>query len=133
MGQWCASIDVPATASGLAAARHVVSGLLPGWGLPDELCGDAALVVSELVTNAFLHAPVTDSFELELTRRPHGVRVSLADGSSVRPMIRELSSDLPSGRGMHIVELLATEWGAEDYLGGKRVWVDLDVADETYT
>ena len=130
MNQWRAVIDIPATALGIAAARNVVSVLLPGWALPDDVCCDAVLVVSELVTNAFLHAPETASFELEIARRLNGVRVSVADGSSLRPMIRELSSDLPSGRGLHIVKILATQWGSEAHHGGKRVWVDLDSATD---
>ena len=126
MAQWRASIDVPATAHGPAAARRVVSALLPAWELP-ELCDDAELVVSELVTNAYRHAPGTDSFELELVRRDDGVRIALADGNSVRPVIAELASDnQPTGRGMALVAALATRWGAEDHHGGKRVWVDLD-------
>jgi len=88
---------------------------------------DAELVVSEIVTNAYLHAPGTDSFEMELVRRTNGVRIMLADGASVRPMIAELGSDAPSGRGMSIVAELATAWGSEEHHGGKRVWVDLDL------
>jgi anti-sigma regulatory factor (Ser/Thr protein kinase) len=128
MGQWHASVDIPATARGVAAARHVVTVLLPSWDLPDELCGDAELIVSELVTYAYRHAPGTDSFELALDRRTDGIRLSLADGSSIRPLISELSTTAPSGRGMTIVERLASRWGADDYRGGKRVWVDLDEA-----
>jgi hypothetical protein len=83
-------------------------------------------VVSELVTNAYRHAPGTDSFVLELIRRVHGLRLSLADGSAVRPVIRALSRDQPSGRGMRVVAALASAWGAEEDHGGKRVWIDLD-------
>lgn len=125
MAQWRASVDVPANSLGPAAARHVVVALLNAWGLPD-LTDDAAVVVSELVTNAWRHAPGGDSFELEMMRRPAGVRISLADGSSIRPIIRELSDDAPSGRGMTIVEALVSNWGAEEHHGGKRVWVDLN-------
>ena len=125
MAQWRASIDVPATSRGPAAARRVVSAMLPVWGLAD-LTDDAELVVSELVTNAYLHAPGTDSFELELVRRAEGVRISLADGASVRPIIADLGDEHPSGRGMAIIAQLATGWGAEDHHGGKRVWVDLE-------
>ena len=125
MAQWRASVDVPATERGPGAARRVVSALLPVWGLSD-LRDDAELVVSELVTNAYLHAPGTDSFELELVKRPQGVRISLADGASIRPVIAELSHDGPNGRGMAIVETLCTRWGAEDHHGGKRVWVDVE-------
>jgi len=129
MAQWRASIDVPASAHGPAAARRVVAALLPVWELP-ELSADAELVVSELVTNAYRHAPGTDSFELELVRREDGVRIALADGNAVRPVIAELKADhQPTGRGMAIVAALATRWGAEDHHGGKRVWVDLDRTD----
>ncbi len=130
MAQWRASIDVPASVQGPMAARRVVAALLPAWELP-ELSDDAELVVSELVTNAYRHAPGTDSFELELVRRDGGVRIALADGNSVRPVIAELSDQdtRPTGRGMAIVAALATRWGAEDHHGGKRVWVDLERAD----
>ena len=120
-----AAVDIPATVHAAAAARTVVDALLPVWNLAD-LQDDAKLIASELVTNAYLHAPGTDSFELELVRRSRGVRISLADGSSIRPVIAELSHDATSGRGMRIVACLASAWGAEDYHGGKRVWVELD-------
>lgn len=127
MAQWRASVDVPATPHGPAAARRVVAALLPAWGL-ESVVDDAQLVVSELVTNAYRHAPGTDSFELELVRRQHGVRISLADGASIRPIIAELGDAHPSGRGMLIISKLASNWGTEEHHGGKRVWVDLERA-----
>ena len=126
MGQWRAIIDLPATAEAPAAARGVVGSLLQVWGL-GGVNHDAQLVVSELVTNAFRHAPGTDSFELELARLSNGVRISLADGSSIRPIVRELAHEAPSGRGMCLVDALVNEWGAEDHHGGKRVWVRIDL------
>jgi two-component sensor histidine kinase len=95
----------------------------------EPLRDDATLVVSELVTNAMQHAPGVDSYELEITRRSAGVRVSIADGSSVRPLVKQLSHDAPRGRGMAIVAALSSRWGADDHHGGKRVWVDLDAAE----
>jgi anti-sigma regulatory factor (Ser/Thr protein kinase) len=126
VAQWRASIDVPATIDGPAAARRVIAALLPVWELP-ALRDSAELVVSELVTNAYLHAPGSDSFELEIVRRENGVRIGLADGNSIRPMLRELGGEEPSGRGMSLVAALASAWGAEDHHGGKRVWVVLDL------
>jgi anti-sigma regulatory factor (Ser/Thr protein kinase) len=122
MGQLRALVDVPASARGPAAARGVVAALLPVWNR-GELVDDVELVVSELVTNAFRHAPGSDTFELELTTTDSGVRVSLADGSAIRPVIHELSPDSPTGRGMSLVRALAADWGAESHSGGKRVWV----------
>lgn len=120
-----AAVDIPADVHAAAAARAVVEALLPVWDLVD-LQDDAKLIATELITNAYRHAPGTDSFELELVRRGRGVRISLADGSSVLPIIAKLSHDATGGRGMVLVAALATAWGAEKYQGGKRVWVDLD-------
>jgi anti-sigma regulatory factor (Ser/Thr protein kinase) len=125
VGQWRAVVDLPATPDAPAAARAVVGSVLHVWGLA-EISPDAQLVISEMVTNAYRHAPGTDSFELELARLTDGVRISLADGSSIRPIVRELANDAPSGRGMHIVEVLVSEWGAEDHHGGKRIWVRIN-------
>lgn len=124
MTQWRVVIDVPATVHGPAAARQVVAAVLPMWDL-DYLCADAQLIVSELVTNAYQHAPGSNSFELELVGSSARLRIALADSSAVRPVIAELDETRPTGRGMRIVAALATEWGAEDHHGGKRVWVNL--------
>ena len=51
----------------------------------------------------------------------------MADGSSVRPVVRELDADRPRGRGLQLVQAIADRWGAEDHHGGKRVWFELDV------
>ncbi len=125
MDQWTASADIPANVHAAASARAVVDALMPAWDLAD-LLDDAKLVASELITNAYRHAPGTDSFELELAHRSHGVRISLADGSSIQPIIAELSDYAANGRGMTIVAAVASAWGAEDTESGKRVWVDLN-------
>jgi len=124
MGQWRAAADIPATVRGPAAARHLVLALLDGWQL-GQLSSDAQLVVSELVSNAVEHAPGTDSFKLELLWHADRLRIALADGSSIRPVVAELDAERPRGRGMHIVAALADDWGADEHSGGKRVWVEL--------
>lgn len=128
VGQWRASADLPATPHAPAAARGLVRALLGAWELRD-LADDASLVVSELVTNALVHAPGVDTFELEVVRRSRGVRLSLADGSAVAPLVREMQHESEGGRGMRIVEALASGWGADEHHGGKRVWVDLERQD----
>jgi anti-sigma regulatory factor (Ser/Thr protein kinase) len=124
MGQWRVTADIPATAHGPATARRVIDAMLRGWGL-DRLAEDAQLVASELVTNAYQHAPGTASFELQVVGQGDRLRICLADGSSVRPMIRDLDRDRPHGRGMRIVESLASGWGSDHHGGGKLVWVEL--------
>jgi two-component sensor histidine kinase len=84
--------------------------------------------VNELVTNAYQHAPGTDSFELEITATDDHIRISLADGSAIRPVIADLDPSRPTGRGMRIVQAVAARWGAEDHHGGKRVWAEIAIA-----
>jgi anti-sigma regulatory factor (Ser/Thr protein kinase) len=109
-----------------AAARRIVSSVLSEWELTD-LGDDARLVVSELVSNAVRHASGPQQLQLEVARLgTDGVRIALADGSSVKPIIRELDDRATSGRGLRIVQSLAADWGTEDHPGGKRVWVDLE-------
>jgi anti-sigma regulatory factor (Ser/Thr protein kinase) len=124
MGQWRAVVDVPADLRGPRAARGVVAALLDVWELSD-LRDDAALVVSELVTNAYRHAPGSDRFQLEVIGRSDGVWMALADPSRTRPVVAELSRDRVSGRGMALVAAVAADWGTEERSSGKRVWVDL--------
>jgi anti-sigma regulatory factor (Ser/Thr protein kinase) len=106
-------------------ARRLAVATTVGWGL-GSLSADAELVVSELVTNALLHAPGPESYELRIVRRPRGVRLELADGSSIGPVIRELDDARPGGRGMRIVRSVAASWGHDEHGSGKRVWVDLE-------
>jgi anti-sigma regulatory factor (Ser/Thr protein kinase) len=124
MTQLRAVIDLPADARAPAVARTLVRTLARTWRLPD-LAEDAQLIVSELVTNALRHAPGPGSLELEVIRRGRGLRIALVDGSAVRPLVRELSPQTPTGRGMAIVQAISAGWGADDHHGGKRVWVDL--------
>ena len=87
MGQWRAAAEIPATPRGPATARHIVSSLLEGWQL-GELAPDAALIVSELVSNAVEHAPIGDSFELELLCHADRLRISVASGEVVSCEVR---------------------------------------------
>jgi hypothetical protein len=60
------------------------------------------------------------------------LRLSVADGSAVRPIVRELDHQYPSGPGMRLVEALADRWGVEELHGGTRVWFELsDNPDHT--
>jgi anti-sigma regulatory factor (Ser/Thr protein kinase) len=127
VNQYRALFDVPATAAGPAMARQVVAAVVDGWQLA-PLRVDAVLVVSELVTNAFMHAAGADSYELTLERGDDGLRIALADGSAIVPVIRELEDGEAGGFGMRLVRTLATRWGHEQHDGGKHVWVELTAA-----
>ncbi|HKC29015.1 MAG TPA: ATP-binding protein [Jatrophihabitans sp.] len=127
MTQWRASADIPATVHGPRAARAFVAAMLDAWSLR-ALGYQAQLIASELVTNAYQHAPGTDSFELQLALDDGThLRIALADGSAIKPTIAELDRERPAGRGLRIVQAVSAQWGTEEHQGGKRVWAELAV------
>jgi anti-sigma regulatory factor (Ser/Thr protein kinase) len=84
----------------------------------------AILLTSELVTNAIVHA----GSSIELVVRAHAavVRVEVIDGDPRPPLRRVLEGDTNSGRGLNLVEALATVWGVDHVPGdGKRVWFEV--------
>ena len=110
---------IPASA---ATARQFVEDTLGAWGCDDFL--DAArLLVSELVTNAVLHAR-TD-FELVLRVLRSGVRVEVRDGSAAAPVVRHYEDEAMTGRGLALVEQMATRWGVQPNGKGKTVWFEI--------
>jgi anti-sigma regulatory factor (Ser/Thr protein kinase) len=119
-----ASIDLPPTAVSVPAARHLVLELLRVWEVPHDR-EDAALLVTELVSNVVDHVGGGESLTLELTIADDRLRIAVVDGSAIRPVVQELSHDRPRGRGMRMVQSIADRWGADDHGSGKRVWFEL--------
>jgi anti-sigma regulatory factor (Ser/Thr protein kinase) len=116
------STDVGPDLAEVRSARRFVAATLSEW--ESSRADEAAIVASELVTNALVHAktPVTVTVE----RTSSAIRIEVSDGSSVVPILRELSDTRTSGRGMRIVEELVDRWGSETHADGKTVWVELD-------
>ena len=124
MSTLTARVDLRPEPRSVPAARHLATAVLTGWGAPHSL-DDAALLVTELVANVVDHVGGEAVLALELELSDGWLRISVADGSAVRPVVRELSSDNPRGRGLRLVQAIADRWGAEDHRGGKRVWLEL--------
>lgn len=113
-------IVLPAGADSPGAARRFVQQCLQQWGHA-TLVDDVSLVATELVTNAVLHA----RSELEVVLAVGGrVRLEVHDGSQRVPALRSPSGLVATGRGLRLVELLATEWGVEPTDDGKVVWCE---------
>jgi hypothetical protein len=83
-------------------------------------------VVSELVTNAVLHARTDVVLSLEL--RPGVARIGVRDGSLATLAIRNYSAEAITGRGLGVVEALSRAWGAVADRDGKLVWAEFDLA-----
>ena len=104
-------------------ARHWVAAHLRD--LPAEVTGCAALLTSELVTNAVLHAATPMCVTLHIL--PDRIRVDVADGNPAFPSIKEYGKDAATGRGLTLFNTLASNWGVQAVDGGKIVWFELPV------
>lgn len=105
--------------TGVRAARAFVRAQLHDWGR-DDIAETAALVVSELVTNAVLHA--RSPVEVRLVRSGDAVQVRVSDASPTLPRPRPAEEPAITGRGLRLVEAVAAEWGVEPAAPGKVVW-----------
>ncbi|MFF1717684.1 ATP-binding protein [Streptomyces sviceus] len=110
-------------------ARRRVAGLAVEWGHPD-LAGDAALLASELCTNALLHGCLRDRlFRVETTLTNTTLRIAVTDPRGERlPGTSPSHPDDQFGRGLLIVRVLAGRWAVERLTVGKTVWAELDLA-----
>jgi anti-sigma regulatory factor (Ser/Thr protein kinase) len=114
----------PAELSSVPEARHWLVEQFEGE-LSPEILAVAALLTSELATNAVLHA--RSPFALGAGRTDLGVRVEVRDGDTTSPVMAA-PPDNPriGGWGLRIVDELASRWGVVKEPDGKRVWFELD-------
>ncbi len=105
-----------------SAARRFVIDALPA-DAADALVDDAALVVTELATNAVVHA--RSDFTVVVAWSRDRVRISVRDASPVPPAGQPPSLVVCSGRGLAVVAALAARWDFEPQGFGKVVWAEL--------
>ena len=108
----------------VGAARRFVRDVLKTRRVDDGVVSTVELLTSEVVTNAILHARSGPQLAVEV--REDSVRVAVRDLSPDLPVRRLSRLDDVSGRGVVIVEELASAWGVErDRNGTKRVWFEV--------
>ena len=118
--------SLPPEVSSAGEARHFVRNTLSAWDLLD--CEEVtSLAVSELVTNAVLHA--RSRAELVMAFAGESLRVEVHDESPVMPSRKRYAIDAGTGRGMLLVEALVGSWGADLTATGKVVWFELRIGD----
>jgi anti-sigma regulatory factor (Ser/Thr protein kinase) len=99
-------------------ARDHLSAL--GWTTTaPETVDDVLLTVSELVTNAHVHAH--SNAQLVMTWDERCLHISVHDGSSELPAPRSAGTERVGGRGMFLVDALADEWESRPCRHGKSV------------
>ena len=115
----------PHSPQAVGQARHQLAAALDGWGLADFAEG-AALVLSELMTNALRHVRPTEVLVIETRFVPMdgGVRIEVYDAGADRPELRKAAVDEEGGRGLALVDALTGgRWGVRGSAdGGKAVW-----------
>lgn len=103
-------------------ARALVRELLSGT-LDDGLVDRLQQCVTELVTNAVLHAGTPVRVQLHESRA--GVRLEVHDGSTNVPVLSPHTPTASTGRGLGMVATLSDAWGVEVRGGGKVVWCEI--------
>lgn len=121
------TIELPADVNSPALARRVITETFAGSGNA-ELTEVVVLLVSELVTNAVLHA--VSASVLRLSDGGGTLRVELHDQSSQPAAIPTASQNgnRTGGRGVFLVDRLADRWGSEEDEHGKTVWFELETS-----
>ena len=113
-----------AETSAVPLARHWASEVCSAQGLPTGALGVLQLLVTEAVANAVEHGsgPIT----VEVDAFGQGVHVTVHDTCPDHPVLRHVAAMATGGRGVALIDQLATGWGvADEPEDGKTVWFDV--------
>jgi Histidine kinase-like ATPase domain len=94
------------------SAREFTVATLRGWNL-ENLAEEAVIIATELVTNAIKHGAVVGDGHVELAWQRDAARVIciVVDGSARPPVLAAADLSAESGRGLLVVQALASSWG----------------------
>ncbi|MFD8505471.1 ATP-binding protein [Streptomyces sp. NPDC059687] len=118
--------ELAAHPGSVARARQLTRARLTGWAVCEDTCDTAALVVSELVTNAIVHT-AGERVVCELRDEDQVVRIAVQD-EGCAPGEPHPSPERPEeehGRGLLLVAALCRAWGAQEAGSGLLVWAEL--------
>jgi anti-sigma regulatory factor (Ser/Thr protein kinase) len=124
---------LPHAPASVAAVRWQFSSDLRAAGVAAPAIGDAALVVSELLSNAILHARPLPGARVQVAwaLTKGAVEVAVSDGgSATRPRPAQPSLSSIGGRGLAIVEYLSSRWGVRTNDLGTTVWAVMPAPGE---
>ncbi|NUS72546.1 MAG: ATP-binding protein [Corynebacteriales bacterium] len=104
--------------------RHWARSVLATWRVAPEAVDDVVLILSELVTNAALHAG--RALRAVLIRQPGDICIEVVDNSIRAPQLRMMNPGEESGRGLYLVQQLGRQWGSrlvspDEYTGAAKV------------
>jgi anti-sigma regulatory factor (Ser/Thr protein kinase) len=103
-----------------AEARSWLMSYLNERHVDEATAGDAALVVSELVTNALRHGAGPTVVRAALTLGE--VQLSVTDSGGGEPRMLPPEPGRVGGLGLVVVDRVTADWGVAPFPGGKTVW-----------
>ncbi len=119
--------EFPAVPRSVSAARSFVQEIASAEQLQVPI-DVVALLTSELATNAVVFGNA-EVFAVEVGRSRQaaaGIRVEVVDGNPTPPVLREPNDGDVHGRGLILVNSLASDWGSYNLPGAKKaVWFEL--------
>ncbi len=113
----------------VAEARRWARGVLAAWDA-DEFEWELSQLLTEVVTNAVLHAGTPVRIVLEQDVPSGRLRCEVSDDSPVLPRMRRHSTEATTGRGLQLLDSVAAAWGVEPLATGKTVWFEVDGAGD---
>ncbi|WP_037676515.1 ATP-binding protein [Streptomyces griseus] len=100
---------------------------LDRWGMP-VAADEAELLVTELATNVVKHVGEGASATLILEWSGERLRLEVHDKSRIVPSLKTASCDEECGRGLHLLSILAVDWGTVLTTVGKAVWCEISTS-----
>jgi anti-sigma regulatory factor (Ser/Thr protein kinase) len=123
VGDFAAERDSP------GRARRLVLNALAEWGCDPGLLQDAAVVLSELATNAVVHAD--SPFSIAVVLEESLLRIAVHDRRPLSVAVGGGGLSPQPTHGLGLVEALSLRWGAEGTPQGKTVWAELHAPSES--
>jgi anti-sigma regulatory factor (Ser/Thr protein kinase) len=112
----------PAVPESVGSARRFTRAALGRHDVEPQLIDTAMLLVSELATNAIVHAASSLKLRIDVGDE---IRVEVCDGDDAPPVVGGAEVNGESGRGLAIVTTLADDWSWSPRASGKAVWFSL--------
>jgi anti-sigma regulatory factor (Ser/Thr protein kinase) len=106
--------------------RKATTQQLSRWEAP-HVSDEVELLVTELATNVVKHVGEGALATLVLERKGERLRLEVHDQSPVMPIIRAARCGDECGRGLHLIETMAVDWGTVVTAAGKAVWCEIEL------
>jgi len=125
-GSGCADptvVVLPPVPESVRTARQHVQRRCQEAQFPPRLCAEASLLTGEVVSNVVCHART--EARVRVIVRSDRLEVEVSDSGDAAAAVVPVQPTTHGGRGLRIVETLATSWGVRRRSGGKTVWFQL--------